>query len=216
MLSPIVGMATRAVGGGLAVRPKGPPPHGVKAGQVRGQQGWLWRGCGSQCTRTAPRGQPAGASSAGGLSPRPRAPRQCRAQAVWRAGRFRVGMGPARCPRARCKASARRERRGQRSRCEVALPQENRPKLWSWKALDRDPGRLLAWEGGRREAAPSNKLTDRPARWEVTFYRTAHGQVYAVGRGISGLLRHAECLVSPETRRTAPRSSDFACLSRGG
>jgi hypothetical protein len=106
MLSPIVGMATRAVGGGLAVRPKGPPPHGVKAGQVRGQQGWLWRGCGSQCTRTAPRGQPAVANSAGGLSPRPRALHQRRARAVWRAGWLRVGIEPARCPRARCKASA--------------------------------------------------------------------------------------------------------------
>jgi hypothetical protein len=106
ILSPIVGMATRAVGGGLAVCPEGPPRHGVKAGQVRGQQGWLWRGCGSQCTRTAPRRQPAVANSAGGLSPRPRALHQRRAQAVWRAGRLRVGIEPARCPRARCQASA--------------------------------------------------------------------------------------------------------------
>src|SRR5262245_17953051 len=28
-----------------------------------------------------------------------------------------------------------------------------RSKLWLWKALDRDTGQLLAWEGGRRDKA---------------------------------------------------------------
>ena len=38
--------------------PKCTHPHVVKAGKVRGQQRWLCRGCGYQCTRSTPRGRP--------------------------------------------------------------------------------------------------------------------------------------------------------------
>jgi insertion element IS1 protein InsB len=61
----------------------------------------------------------------------------------------------------------------------VAFPQKKRCKLWSWKALDRDPGHLLDWECGRRDAATLKKLVDRLAQWEVPFYGTDHWQVYA-------------------------------------
>ena len=61
----------------------------------------------------------------------------------------------------------------------MAFPQKKRCKLWIWKALDRDTGHLLDWECGRRDASTLKKLVDRLAQWDVTFYWTDHGQVYA-------------------------------------
>jgi len=61
----------------------------------------------------------------------------------------------------------------------VAFPPKKRCELWIWKALDRDPGRLLDWECGRRDAAPLKQLVDRLAPWEVTCYGTDHWPVYA-------------------------------------
>ena len=61
----------------------------------------------------------------------------------------------------------------------MAFPQKKRRKLWIWKALDRDTGRLLDWECGRRDAATLKKLVDRLAPWEVTFYCADHWSVYA-------------------------------------
>src|SRR5215813_5260933 len=61
----------------------------------------------------------------------------------------------------------------------VAFPQKKRCKLWIWKALDRDTGRLLDWECGRRDAATLKQLVDRLAQWDVTCYCTDHWSVYA-------------------------------------
>jgi insertion element IS1 protein InsB len=61
----------------------------------------------------------------------------------------------------------------------VAFPQKKRCKLWIWKALDRDTGRLLDWECGRRDAATLKQLVNRLAQWEVMFYCTDHWPVYA-------------------------------------
>jgi insertion element IS1 protein InsB len=66
-----------------------------------------------------------------------------------------------------------------RNRRDVALPQKKRRKLWIWKALDHDTGRLLDWECGRRDAATLKKLVNRLAQWNVTFYCTDHWPVYA-------------------------------------
>jgi insertion element IS1 protein InsB len=61
----------------------------------------------------------------------------------------------------------------------VAFPQKTRCTRWIWKALDRDTGRLLDWECGRRDASTLKKLVDRLAPWDVTFYCTDHWPVYA-------------------------------------
>jgi insertion element IS1 protein InsB len=47
-----------------------------------------------------------------------------------------------------------------------------RRQLWSWKALDADPGQLLDWEGGRRDKTTLTKLVKRLARWHVQRYGT--------------------------------------------
>jgi insertion element IS1 protein InsB len=61
----------------------------------------------------------------------------------------------------------------------VALPQKKRRTRWSWKALDRDTGRLLDWECGRRDAATLKQLVERLAPWHVTCSCTDHWPVYA-------------------------------------
>ena len=38
---------------------------------------------------------------------------------------------------------------------------KKRQKLWIWKALDRDTGQLLDWEGGRRDKATLQKMVER-------------------------------------------------------
>jgi insertion element IS1 protein InsB len=48
-----------------------------------------------------------------------------------------------------------------------------RQKLWIWKALDRDPGQLLDWEGGRRDKATLQKLVARLAQGGVKAYCAA-------------------------------------------
>jgi IS1 family transposase len=49
---------------------------------------------------------------------------------------------------------------------------KKRCKLWIWKALDRDTGQLLDWEGGRRDKATLQKMVDRLATWDVQRYCT--------------------------------------------
>jgi IS1 family transposase len=60
-----------------------------------------------------------------------------------------------------------------------APPQKKWRKRWIGKALDRDTGRLLAWECGRRPAATLTQLVNRLAPWEVTVDGTDHWPVYA-------------------------------------
>jgi hypothetical protein len=77
--------------------------------RVHGQQsggGEVWPSVRKARLRTGSTPARSEANSAGDLSPRPRSLHQRRARAVWRAGRLRVGMGPARRPRAQCKAGA--------------------------------------------------------------------------------------------------------------
>jgi IS1 family transposase len=90
-----------------------------------------------------------------------------------------AAMDPALCHGTLCQTGTRREGHRPRSRRDVALPQKTRHKLWIWKALDRDTGRLLDWECGRRDAATLKTLVDRLAPWDVTFYCTDHWPVYA-------------------------------------
>jgi insertion element IS1 protein InsB len=52
-------------------------------------------------------------------------------------------------------------------------------KLWIWKALDRDTGRLLDWECGRRDKTTLKALVDRLARWDVKVYYTDKWGTYA-------------------------------------
>jgi len=71
-------------------------------------------------------------------------------------------------------------------RCGISS--KKRRKLWISKALDRDTGRLLDLECGRRDASALKQLVDRPASWEVTFYCTDHWPVSAAGILPGGLV----------------------------
>ena len=42
-----------------------------------------------------------------------------------------------------------------------------RGKLWIWKALDRDTGQLVDWEGGRRDKKTLKKMVERLAPWDI-------------------------------------------------
>jgi insertion element IS1 protein InsB len=57
--------------------------------------------------------------------------------------------------------------------------ENKRQKLWIWKALDRDTGHLLDWEGGRRDKATLQKMVDRLATWDVHMYCTDKWAIYA-------------------------------------
>src|SRR5262249_6138440 len=65
------------------------------------------------------------------------------------------------------------------TRRDVALAQKKRRTLWGWKARDPDPGQRVAWEGGRRDAAPLKRLIERWACWDVTVYGTERGATAA-------------------------------------
>jgi insertion element IS1 protein InsB len=54
-----------------------------------------------------------------------------------------------------------------------------RQKLWIWKALDRDTGQLLDWEGGRRDKKTLKKMVDRLTQWDVQLYCTDKWATYA-------------------------------------
>jgi insertion element IS1 protein InsB len=57
---------------------------------------------------------------------------------------------------------------------------KKRQKLWIWKALERDTGRLLDGEGGRRDKAPLRTMVDRLAPWDVKVYYTDKWATYAL------------------------------------
>jgi IS1 family transposase len=42
-----------------------------------------------------------------------------------------------------------------------------RGKLWSWKALARDTGQLVDWEGGRRDKKTLKQRVERLAQWAI-------------------------------------------------
>jgi IS1 family transposase len=50
--------------------------------------------------------------------------------------------------------------------------QNKRRQLWIWKALDRDTGQRLDWEGGHRDQATLKKLVDRLTQWHMKVYCT--------------------------------------------
>jgi IS1 family transposase/transposase-like protein len=56
---------------------------------------------------------------------------------------------------------------------------QNRRKLWSWKALDRDTAQLLDGACGRRDKATLKKLGDRLVPWDVQVYGTDNWATYA-------------------------------------
>ena len=47
-----------------------------------------------------------------------------------------------------------------------------RRTLWSWKALDLDPGQLLDWACGRRDQTTLKTMVKRLAPWDVQRYGT--------------------------------------------
>ena len=53
-----------------------------------------------------------------------------------------------------------------------------RRKRWLWKALDRDPGPRLDWEGGRRDKKTLKKMVDRLTQWDVQLYCTDKWATY--------------------------------------
>jgi insertion element IS1 protein InsB len=54
-----------------------------------------------------------------------------------------------------------------------------RSQLWIWKALDRDTGQLLDWEGGRRDKKTLKKMVERLTQWDATIYCTDKWATYA-------------------------------------
>jgi insertion element IS1 protein InsB len=56
---------------------------------------------------------------------------------------------------------------------------KKRPTLWIWKALDQDTGQLLDWACGRRDKATLKKMVDRLASWDVKVYCTDQWGTYA-------------------------------------
>jgi insertion element IS1 protein InsB len=63
-------------------------------------------------------------------------------------------------------------------------------KLWIWTAFDRDSGRLIDWECGKRDQATFERLLSRLKRWHVRLFCTDDYIVYenrlAVGQHDSG------------------------------
>src|SRR5215510_12253905 len=70
-------------------------------------------------------------------------------------------------------------RRSSSNSTRCGTSSKKRRRLWIWKALDRDTGRLLDWECRRRDAATLKTLVARLAQWEVSFYGTDHWPVSA-------------------------------------
>ena len=61
----------------------------------------------------------------------------------------------------------------------MALCQKKRIKLWIWKAIDNNSGKLLDWECGHRDTATLIKMVKRLAKWDVIFYLTDKWESYA-------------------------------------
>jgi IS1 family transposase len=59
-----------------------------------------------------------------------------------------------------------RDRRG------LALRPKKASKLWIWKALERDTGRLIDWECGDRDRAALERLLGRLEPWGVRLFCT--------------------------------------------
>ncbi|MCW2241777.1 IS1 family transposase [Azospirillum canadense] len=63
-------------------------------------------------------------------------------------------------------------------------------KLWIWKAYDRDRGRLIDWECGKRDEATFRRLYERLQRWGARLFCTDQFAVYdavmPVGRHYQG------------------------------
>lgn len=55
---------------------------------------------------------------------------------------------------------------------------KKRDKLWRWKALDRDTGQRRDWAWGRRDKKTLQKLVDRLAQWDVQLYCPDKGATY--------------------------------------
>ena len=54
----------------------------------------------------------------------------------------------------------------------MALRQKKARKLWIWKALERDTGRLIDWECGDRDRAALDRLPGRLEPWGVRLFCT--------------------------------------------
>ena len=61
----------------------------------------------------------------------------------------------------------------------MALHSKKRQKVWIWKALDHDTGRLIDWECGPRNSYTLNKLLVRLEERRVIVYLTDHFKAYS-------------------------------------
>ena len=51
-------------------------------------------------------------------------------------------------------------------------------KVWIWKAYNRDTGKLIDWECGKRDAETLSRLLARLQRWKIRLYCTDAVVVY--------------------------------------
>ena len=114
------------------------------------------------------RGDEAGGGRA--LLRRPVAERDRQAPGRLGAERHALGQGPR--PGSLPQAGAGRARGRGRDRRGLARRPKKASKLWIWKALERDTGRLIDWECGDRDAVTLDRLLARLERWGVRLFCT--------------------------------------------
>ncbi|MCW2243137.1 IS1 family transposase [Azospirillum canadense] len=70
-------------------------------------------------------------------------------------------------------------------------------KLWIWKAYDRDSGRLIDWECGKRDEATFRRLYERLQCWGACLFCTDQFAVSDAVLPVSGGIIRARTRVSP-------------------
>lgn len=88
-------------------------------------------------------------------------------------------------------------------------------KLWIWRAYDRDRGRLIDWECGKRDEATFRRLYERLQRWGARLFCTDQFAVYDTVLPIGRIIR-ARSRVSPwsATMAASGIGSEPAAASR--
>ena len=61
----------------------------------------------------------------------------------------------------------------------MTLSKIKKNKLWIWKAISRQTGRLIDWECGNRDAPTLQRLMDRLKKLSVDKFYTDHWDVYS-------------------------------------
>ncbi len=150
--------------------PQCPSDRVMRNGAAAGKPKKQCNQCRDQCTRTTPRGQPLATQSNAVLW-------YVSGMAMHRIAFLLQVSAQAVLPWRRDVATPYDERPEASGRTIVLELDERwhyrkkkQGKLWIWKALERDPGQLLDWAGGRREKASLKKMGDRLATWDVHMY----------------------------------------------